>query len=197
MQHLRSGLPETNVQPGGRFATVSPRSIKTLLGSCVAACLYDEEAKVAGLNHFLLAAPRYAKALAFTETDAGRYGINAMELLINDMVKLGAKRSRLKAKVFGGASVLGIVRSDAKFLCVSEVNQRFIRDYLTTERIPIVSEDLGGSRGRVIHFLSDSYKVFRRYIQKTETESVEEEEHSFWAKAIAKPAAEESAAILF
>jgi chemotaxis protein CheD len=197
MQHLRTGLPETNVQPGGRFATTSPRAIKTLLGSCVAACLYDPEAKVAGLNHFLLAAPRYARSMAFTETDAGRYGINAMELLINDMVKLGAKRPRLKAKVFGGASVLGLARKDAKYLAVSEVNQRFIRDYLATERIPIVSEDLGGERGRVIQFLSDSYKVFRRYIQKTETENIEAEEHNYWANAIKKPEAEEGAVILF
>ena len=197
MQHLSVGLPRIEVQPGERFATASPRDIKTLLGSCVAACLYDAEAKVAGLNHFLLAAPRYARTMAFTETDAGRYGINAMELLINDMIKLGARRARLRAKVFGGASVLGMIREDAKFLCVSEVNQRFIRDYLATERIPIVSEDLGGERGRVIHFLSDSYKVFRRYIRKTETESVEEAEHSFWATAISRPEAEEGAAILF
>lgn len=197
MMHLRSGLPVLDVPPGGRFATASPRDIKTLLGSCVAACLYDPEAKVAGLNHFLLAAPRYARAMAFTETDAGRYGINAMELLINDMVKLGAHRSRLKAKVFGGASVLGMVRQDAKFLAVSEVNQRFIRDYLATEGIPIVSEDLGGDRGRVIHFLSDSFKVFRRYIQKTETETIEEGEHLFWEQALERPEAEEGAVILF
>jgi chemotaxis protein CheD len=197
MQRLRSGLPETHVQPGARFATTSPWDIKTLLGSCIAACLFDPVARVAGLNHFLLAAPRYARRMAFTETDAGRYGINAMELLINDMIDLGARRSGLRAKVFGGASVLGTARRDEKFLCVSEVNQRFIRDYLATEMIPIVSEDLGGDRGRVIHFLSDGYKVFRRYIPRSETESVEVEEHDFWARAVARPAAEEGAAILF
>jgi chemotaxis protein CheD len=197
MQHLSSSLPEKNVQPGARFATTSPWNIKTLLGSCIAACLYDPEAGIAGLNHFLLAAPRYARSMAFTQTDAGRYGINAMELLINDMIGLGARRSRLRAKVFGGASVLGMAMRDEKFLCVSEVNQRFIRDYMATEMIPIVSEDLGGNRGRVIHFLSDSYKVFRRYIRRSETESVEEEERGFWARAVERPAAEEGAAILF
>jgi len=186
-----------DVPPGGRFATTSPRDIKTLLGSCVAACLYDADARVAGLNHFLLAAPRYARTMAFTETEAGRYGINAMELLINDMVKLGAHRARIKAKVFGGASVLGLAKKDVKFLAVSEVNQRFIRDYLATEKIPIVSEDLGGDRGRVIHFMSDTYKVFRRYIQKTETESIEESERRYWARAIEEPEAEIGEAILF
>jgi chemotaxis protein CheD len=190
------GLPRVEVQPGGRYATASATDIKTLLGSCVAACLYDPKAKVAGLNHFLLAAPRYSKDMPFTATDAGRYGIHAMELLINDMLKLGATRSGLRAKIFGGASVLGFSPHD-RFLCVNEVNQRFIRDYLETERIPIVSEDLGGSLGRVIHFHSDSYRVFRRFIQKRETVAVEEDEHQLWAKAVEAPKSSEGEAILF
>jgi chemotaxis protein CheD len=189
-----SDLPQVEVQPGGRYATKSGADIKTLLGSCVAACLYDPDAKVAGLNHFLLAAPRYSKTMSFVETEAGRYGIHAMELLINDMVKLGAARSRLRAKIFGGASVLGFAEG-TRFLCVNEVNQRFIRDYLSTERIPIVSEDLGGSLGRVIHFRSDSYSVFRRFIKKTETEKIEKVEEAYWEKAMAKP--EPSEAVLF
>ena len=190
------GLPRVEVQPGGRYATASATDIKTLLGSCVSACLYDPAAKVAGLNHFLLAAPRYAKDMPFTATDAGRYGIHAMELLITDMQKLGAKRSGLRAKIFGGASVLGLCESD-RFLCVNEVNQRFIRDYLETEHIPIVSEDMGGSLGRVIHFHSDSYSVFRRFIKKRETEVVEEDEREFWQKAIESPKPTEGEAILF
>ena len=189
-----SNLPQVEVRPGDRYATAASFDIKTLLGSCVAACLYDQEAKVAGLNHFLLAAPRYSKDMPFTATEAGRYGIHAMELLINDMVKIGATRSRLRAKVFGGASVLGLAR-EASFLCVNEVNQRFIRDYLATEGIPIMSEDLGGNLGRVIHFHSDSYRVFRRFIQKSQTEVVEKDEHSYWKTAVERQEASE--AILF
>jgi chemotaxis protein CheD len=187
-------LPQVEVRPGDRYATTASVDIKTLLGSCVAACLYDQEAKVAGLNHFLLAAPRYSKDMPFTATEAGRYGIHAMELLINDMVKIGATRSRLRAKVFGGASVLGLAR-EARFLCVSEVNQRFIRDYLATEGIPIMSEDLGGKLGRVIHFHSDSYRVFRRFIQKSQTEVIEKDEQSYWKTAVEHQEANE--AILF
>ena len=189
-----SNLPQVEVRPGDRYATAASFDIKTLLGSCVAACLYDQEAKVAGLNHFLLAAPRYSKDMPFTATEAGRYGIHAMELLINDMVKIGATRSRLRAKVFGGASVLGLAR-EARFLCVNEVNQLFIRDYLATEGIPIMSEDLGGNLGRVIHFHSDSYRVFRRFIQKSQTEVVEKDEHSYWKTAVERQEASE--AILF
>jgi chemotaxis protein CheD len=193
-----SDLPRVEVSPGERYSTASAVDIKTLLGSCVAACLYDAEAKVAGLNHFLLAAPRYSKSMPFTATDAGRYGIHAMELLINDMMKLGAARSRLRAKVFGGASVLES-SCEGKFFCVSEVNQRFIRDYLATERIPIMSEDLGGNLGRVIHFHSDSYRVFRRFIRKTETAVIEAGEQKYWQAAVEvetkKPS--EGEAILF
>jgi chemotaxis protein CheD len=189
-----NNLPRVEVQPGAFYATTSDVDIKTLLGSCIAACLYDPEAKVAGLNHFLLAAPRYSKTMPFTATDAGRYGIHAMELLINDMMKLGAARSRLRAKVFGGASVLDFA-DGSRFLCVNEVNQRFIHDYLATERIPIVSEDLGGNLGRVIHFHSDSYRVLRRFIRKTETEAVEKHEEAYWKSAV--DSQERSEAILF
>jgi len=188
-------LPRVEVRPGDRYASVQAVDIKTLLGSCIAACLYDTEAHVAGLNHFLLAAPHYSRTMPFIATEAGRYGIHAMELLINDMMKLGAARSRLKAKIFGGASVLGF-SCENNFLCVSEVNQRFIRDYLATERIPIVSEDLGGNSGRVIHFHSDNFRVYRRFIQTREAEIVEREELSFWESASQRPE-KPSEAILF
>ncbi len=188
-------LERVNVQPGARYASAKPVLISTLLGSCIAACLYDEAAAVAGLNHFLLAAPRYARSMPITHTDAGRYGINAMELLINDMVHLGASRKRLKAKVFGGASVIGTPRDN--FLCVSEVNQRFIREYLATEAIPLVSEDLGGDRGRLVYFHTDTFKVFRRYIERSRLGSVEALEHEFWKDRIEKPEREEGEVILF
>lgn len=171
-------LERRDVHPGERCVSRKPVLIVTLLGSCVAACLYDEVSGVAGINHFLLAAPRYAKNMPLSHTDAGRYGIMAMELLINDMVHLGADRRRLKAKVFGGASV--IRRSGDNFLCVNEVNQRFIREYLGTEHIPIVSEDLGGDKGRVVYFHTDTFKVLRRFIPRNELDGVEEDEHDFW-----------------
>ncbi len=192
----RAELPQIDVRPGERYATTAPADLRTLLGSCVSACLYDPVARVAGLNHFLLAAPRYSRSLPFVATDAGRYGIHAMELLINDMIKLGASRSNMEAKIFGGASVLGF-RSDEKFLCVNEVNQRFVRDYLSTERIPIISEDLGGKLGRVIHFHSDSYRVYRRFIKGLETTEVEEKERQYWRAAVEAKEPTQGEAIFF
>jgi chemotaxis protein CheD len=184
------------VNPGGRYAADKPVLIQTLLGSCVAACLYDPESGVAGLNHFLLAAPRYSRTMPLTHTDAGRYGIMAMELLINDMIHLGADRRRMMAKVFGGATVIGPGSATRdNFLCVHEVNQRFIREYLKTENIPIVSEDLGGERGRVVYFHTDTFKVMRRFIQSSALVKIEEKERTYWKTRVEKP--EEGEVTLF
>ena len=94
------------LRPGDHRATTDATVLSTLLGSCVAACLYDPSARVSGMNHFLLANRRYARSMPLNVTEAGRYGIHAMELLINDMMKLGAQRARLQAKVFGGGAIL-------------------------------------------------------------------------------------------
>jgi len=192
------GLEKHVVQPGGRYSSKNPVVIQTLLGSCVAACLYDPGTGVAGLNHFLLAAPRYSRTLPHTHTDAGRYGIAAMELLINDMVHLGADRRRLKAKVFGGATVvLKSGPSKDNFFCIHEINQRFIREYLKTENIPIVSEDLGGERGRVVYFETDTFKVLRRYIKSSVLDKIEEKEHRYWKRSVEKPEIREGEITLF
>ena len=196
MRDIPTQLERVEVQPGERYATRGAFDVKTLLGSCVAACLYDEESGISGLNHFLLAAPRYARSMPLTVTEAGRYGIHAMELLINDMMKLGADRRRLRAKVFGGASVLGLSVSD-KFSCVSEVNQRFILEFLEAEKIRLVSHDLGGELGRVIHFHTDSHKVYRRFIPKRALAGLIAAEHLYWKETVEKPEKREGEIVLF
>lgn len=184
------------LQPGEHRAVRGPAVLTTLLGSCVAACLYDSTSGIAGMNHFLLANRRYARNLPLSQTEAGRYGIHAMELLITDMQKLGASRARLRAKIFGGSSI-AMACSEQQFLCVGEVNQRFIREYLALEGIPIDAEDLGGQLGRVIFFHSDSHKVYRRYIKKESTLKITREEELEWKRSIDKRPAGEGEAILF
>jgi chemotaxis protein CheD len=174
---------QVRIEPGGHRATNEKMVLSTILGSCVAACLYDEVSGIAGMNHFMLANRRYSKSMAMSTTDAGRYGIHAMELLINDMLKLGASRQRIKAKVFGGGRILETGSKDT-FYCVGEVNQRFIREFLELERIETLALDLGGELGRVIHFRTDTFQVFRRWIKKTETLDVERKEHWLWKQSI-------------
>jgi chemotaxis protein CheD len=80
--------------------------ITTLLGSCVSACLYDPYNKIVGMNHFLLSSRRYSREMPVCITEAGRYGIHSMELLMNEMWNQGAKRGNLKAKAFGGSTMM-------------------------------------------------------------------------------------------
>jgi len=114
--------------------------ISTLLGSCVACCLWDPVARVGGMNHILLARSQDA------QTTRTLSGINAMELLINDLIKLGAVRNRLQAKAFGGARMISGL-SD-----IGEQNAVFAVDYLATEGIPLVTQSLGGQQARSLRF---------------------------------------------
>ena len=125
--HFRSEA--VKVLPGEYFVHDQDNIlIMTTLGSCIAACLWDRDRRLGGMNHFMLP----------DAGDGARYGLYAMELLINELMKRGATRSSLEAKVFGGGAVLGGMTT----LNVGERNTRFVLDYLKTERIPVVSSDV-------------------------------------------------------
>ncbi len=130
--------------------------IMTTLGSCIAACLWDREARIGGMNHFML-----------PEGDAGsgRYGSYAMELLINEMMKQGATRTTMEAKVFGGGQVVDGMTS----MNIGERNTAFVTDYLKTERIPIVSKDVLGIHARKVCFLPASGKAMVKRLAATNT----------------------------
>ncbi len=167
------------VQPGEYHASEKDVVLITLLGSCVSACLYDPVNHVVGMNHFLLSTQSYSSQDLMLKSDAGRYGINAMELLINRMMKLGAQRKHLKAKVFGGAAVLQINQQAAPMLDVGGRNARFVVNFLQEDRIPVVAADLEGVFGRVIYFDSRDYSVYVRKVQRTEVSEVVERDRSF------------------
>jgi chemotaxis protein CheD len=117
--------------------------LTTILGSCVAACMRDPVAGVGGMNHFLL--PGSASALA-GGGDATRYGVHLMELLINGLLKKGARRDRLEAKIFGGAKTI------ATFSNVGEQNAQFAMQFLRDEGIPVVGSSTGGEFGRKLEY---------------------------------------------
>lgn len=158
--------------------------MSTLLGSCVAACLYDPENGVAGMNHFMLSNRRYAREMPFSITEAGRYGIHAMELLINALMRHGARRANLRAKAFGGASIFTNRDVVGNFSCVGSVNCRFIREFLDNEGIPLVASDLGGERGRVIYFDSGDYSVYVRRMSGRRNVVVAERDRSLWQQSV-------------
>lgn len=129
-------------------ASQTPVVLNTLLGSCVAVCLYDPILRAGGMNHILLPKCRVGDA-------SPRCGIHAMELLINELMKLGGDRRRFIAKAFGGANVLPGVT----VLSVGEGNARFVREFLATERIPLVAERMGGSHAVHLYFRTDTGKA--------------------------------------
>lgn len=173
------------LHPGEHFATREPMMLSTLLGSCVAVCLFDPVVRVMGMNHFLLPVRSLAPDQTMLESDAGRYGLWAMEILINAVLALGGKRENLRAKAFGGANVL---QDPANRLperySIGTQNVRFVRQFLARDQIMLVAEDLGGRNGRQIHFYGGDYEVYLRRIPCTNAERILSEERNYLQQAI-------------
>jgi chemotaxis protein CheD len=158
--------------------------ISTLLGSCVSACLYDPVNRVVGMNHFLLSTKRYTDDVPLIVSEAGRYGVHAMELIINGMLKLGAQRKYLKAKVCGGSSLLKAQDGKDSFHCVGRVNCAFIREFLRNDGITVVSSDLGGNLGRVVHFDTLDYSLYIRKIKKVSLRGLGVRDKEYWKREL-------------
>ena len=146
------------VLPGEYFVYDEDLLITTTLGSCIAACIWDRERRIGGMNHFML--PDGAG-------DSGRYGSFAMEMLINELLKKGASRLTLEAKIFGGGAVIGGMSS----INVGERNTQFVINYLQTERIPIVSRDVMEIYPRKVCFLPASGKAMVKRLAATHNDA--------------------------
>jgi chemotaxis protein CheD len=150
--------------------------VSTLLGSCVAACLYDPVARIGGMNHFMLPT---------SDTDAGsgaRFGIHAMEILINELMQKGAVRNRLRAKAFGAAAVNRALKST-----VAAQNGAFIREFLARENIPLVAERLGGTDAREVYMRTDSGEAHVRRIAPAQVGQLAQTELDAWKRMSARP----------
>ena len=156
--HFR--LDAVKVLPGEYFVHDEAILITTTLGSCIAACLWDRQIRLGGMNHFMLLHG------ARDGTGAGHYGAFAMELLINEMVKRGATRANMEAKVFGGGAVMSAINT----LNVGQRNTEFVLDYLRTERIPVVSKDVLDIHPRKVCFIPDSGKALVKRLASASTE---------------------------
>jgi len=172
------------IDPGEFYVSAKQEVISTLLGSCVGACLYDPVNKIIGMNHFLLAYKKHSYDKPAIESEEGRYGMQAMELLINAMMAKGASRLNLKAKCFGGADVLRIRGEPGGRQSVGSVNIEFIREFLKNEKIPMVGSSLGGQFGRNVHFVGEDFSVFVKMIGETQKVKLEKEERKYWKKNI-------------
>ncbi len=147
------------ILPGEYFVHDEDMLIMTTLGSCIAACIWDRNARIGGMNHFML--PEGSG-------DSGRYGSYAMELLINELLKRGASRLTLEAKVFGGGQVI----SGMNTMNVGERNTQFVMDYLKTEHITVVSKDVLDIYPRKVCFLPASGKAMVKRLAAANTEAL-------------------------
>ncbi|MFP4300912.1 MAG: chemotaxis protein CheD [Spirochaetaceae bacterium] len=165
------------IHPGEYYATGEETIISTILGSCVAVALYDDNAKVGGLNHFML--PGSLEAHRGFNQESAKYGLYAMEVLINELFKLGGSKQRMVAKVFGGGHVLHASTAGN----VPRSNVEFAMEFLKTEGIPISASDVGGIQARKLFFYPTTAKVLLKRITATTTvHEVEEEETEYLKK---------------
>ena len=172
------------LMPGDCYVSKDEVVIGTILGSCVSACLYDPVNRIVGMNHFLLSG-RQNNADKIWLSEAGRYGIHSMEIIINGMLKLGADKNNMRGKAFGGASILPANRGK-DFASVGEINSRFVVEFLTNEGIRLVSSDLGGYEGRAIRFHSGDFSVYQRKIKRVVMPDLSVREERFWRREIKK-----------
>jgi len=147
----------------GHHAIVDEEGVvlSTILGSCVAACLRDPVARVGGMNHFLLPGDGASGG------EGMKYGVNAMELLINGLLQRGAARARLEAKLFGGANVISTLSN------IGAQNAAFARRFLTTEAIKVVGESLGGDRARRVRYWPCTGRASQMLLDRVDVFNVE------------------------
>ena len=160
----RDGFLHVQLTLGDTYVTSSPEEVlTTILGSCIAACIRDPLAGVGGMNHFLLPDGNSGDRGALC------YGVNAMELLINDILKHGGDRRRLEAKLFGGGNVVAALTD------VGSRNYAFARQFLNDEGIKIVGGDVGGDMARRIQYMPAIGRARQALVKGAEQRLVEEE----------------------
>ncbi|MDB5747628.1 MAG: chemoreceptor glutamine deamidase CheD [Massilia sp.] len=170
------------ILPGEYYYTAKNMLIVTVLGSCVSACIRDRVTGLGGMNHFML--PDGGDAAAGSPVSASmRYGSFAMEVLINDLLKAGARREHLEAKVFGGAAVLrGFTAMN-----VGERNAAFVMQFLKTERIPVLAEDLNDIHPRKVYFFPRTGKVMVKKLMQTRNDTLAKRELDYARRLKVEP----------
>lgn len=163
-------IEAAKLMPGEYYVTARDMLIVTVLGSCVAACIRDRTNGIGGMNHFML--PGDGSDIL---SSSARYGVYAMEKLINELLKMGARRSNLEAKLFGGGNVLrGFTVSN-----VGERNADFALDYLRNEKIAVVAKDLLDIYPRKVYFFPGSGKVKVKQLRNVHNDTIIEREQEY------------------
>jgi chemotaxis protein CheD len=163
--------------PGEFYVSREDLVLTTVLGSCVSACIRDPRLGIGGMNHFMLPDSELGSG------NSARYGSYAMEVLVNELLKAGARRSGLEAKVFGGAAVLKSF-TDSQ---VGSRNAQFVLDYLKAEHIPVLAQDLGDTCPRKIFFFPADGRVLVRRLTSNLASRDLAQETAYRSRLVAAP----------
>jgi chemotaxis protein CheD len=176
------------ILPGEYFVTRSDEAITTVLGSCIAACIRDPATRIGGMNHFMLPEDGSPGKSSWVDGPGGlatRYGSYAMESLINELMKLGARRDRLEVKLFGGGRILSSMTD------VGQKNIAFARDFLKVEGFKIAAEDVGDvCPRRVIYFPATGLVMLKR-LRALDVSAIAQRESIYLTRLATKPAGDD------
>ena len=156
------------ILPGEYYATTGEVIVSTVLGSCVSACIRDPERGIGGMNHFML--PAQSSHTPQDDAAAARYGLAAMEQLINAVLKLGGRRGKLEVKLTGGG------RMFANRMDIGQRNAEFALDFVANEGLRLISHDLGGENPRRVLYYPASGRLRVQKMPVIESRRVEAEE---------------------
>lgn len=174
-------LDAAKILPGEYYHTGKDMLIVTVLGSCVSACIRDRVSGVGGMNHFML--PDGGADPNSPVSASMRYGTYAMEVLINELLKAGARRENLEAKVFGGGAVL----KGFTAINVGERNAAFVISYLKMEKIRVLAEDLNDIYPRKVYFFPRTGKVLVKKLMQTHNETLVQRERAYASRLKVAP----------
>ncbi|MBS4096527.1 MAG: chemoreceptor glutamine deamidase CheD [Sulfuricella sp.] len=187
-EHIRRSWNNTyeafaaRLMPGEYYVTPHDEGVYTTLGSCISACIRDRATGIGGMNHFMLPASGDPDGWKSTSLSAStRYGNFAMEHLINVILKNGGKRQNLEVKLFGGGRIL------ANMTDVGMRNIAFARDYLKTEGLSVVAEDVGSIYPRMVVYFPTTGKVKVKRLRSLHNNTIAEQETRYLSTLDAKP----------
>ena len=168
----------SRILPGEYFVTMHDEAVYTTLGSCISACIRDRVSGIGGMNHFMLpdARPDQDNPVSLS----ARYGAFAMEVLINSLISLGAHRTLLEAKVFGGGNVLPGMTT----MNIGQRNADFALRFLSTEKIRVVAQDLIDVYPRKVYYFPKTGKVLVKKLRNIHNETIFEREIEYGARLV-------------
>lgn len=170
-------IDAVKILPGEFYVTQQNLLLVTVLGSCVAACIRDKSLGLGGITHFML--PFEQNNIELIDSSI-RYGSHALEVLINELLKLGASRENLEAKVFGGGDVLSAEGSHL----IGERNAAFLLSYLEAENITLVSQSLLGAYPQKVYFFPSSGRVLVKKLKRLNNNTIFDREALYFEKLL-------------